>query len=463
MFDRILKSPSIRQYLVVITVNLNVLSVGLSLGWPSPMLVKLRSEDTVLKSPITEEQGSWIVSIGFLVGPFANLLPALLLDKIGRKSCVLLVSVPKIIGAVLLTLATEYWMLLLGRLLANTSDLLMFTIVPLYAMEIASDAIRGSLATILQIVCSLGIVVMLSIGPFASYLTANIIFSTVVIMTMLPVVFLPESPYYLYLKGRSDESIQVLNILRGSETAAKEELKSYAIANPIDSTSKKDLIKNKLFLKTLFYVVILGVGSQLIGFNAVSFYLQTILESTQTTVRPGTASVIIGMIQLVASLITTTITERFKRKTIYIFTMIGMTLGMLGLGTFFFATKDVVNIRGFMNYLPLVSLILVVFCYSAGPGSLNWAVIPELFDSTSRAFGFSISMFVCGLSLFLTTKYFAAVMLAVGPTATYWTLSVNCALYCVFIACFIPETKGKSFVEIQEALGAKKSEVENGK
>lgn len=52
-----------------LSVNLSVLGTGLGLAWPSPVLVKLRNAtETVLSQPLTEEQGSWVVSIGFLTG-----------------------------------------------------------------------------------------------------------------------------------------------------------------------------------------------------------------------------------------------------------------------------------------------------------------------------------------------------------------------------------------------------------
>lgn len=96
-----------------------------------------------------------------------------------------------------------------------------------------------------------------------------------------------------------------------------------------ESVSKKDIIKNRMFLKSLTLVLILGLGSQFVGFNAVSFYLQTVLESTQTSVRPEIASVTIGLIQLFASFCTTLVTDRFGRKPILSVTCVGMGLGMV--------------------------------------------------------------------------------------------------------------------------------------
>lgn len=302
---------------------------------------------------------------------------------------------PKFVTGFVYIYATEVWMLLLGRALVGIADAGIFTILPMYASEIASKEIRGSLGTILQIMCSFGVVTM------------------------------PEFE-------KADE----MNT---------------------ESVSKKDIIKNRMFLKSLTLVLILGLGSQFVGFNAVSFYLQTVLESTQTSVRPEIASVTIGLIQLFASFCTTLVTDRFGRKPILSVTCVGMGLGMLGLGLFF-KLKENGAVDGFMNYVPLISLILVVFCYSAGIGSLMWVLNAELFDGPSRGLGMSISLIVTTLFVFLTTKYFAIVSLSIGPAVTYWIFSINCILLCAFIIFCVPETKGRSFAEIQDILRGKKDE-----
>lgn len=447
-----------RQYAVVITVNLSMMVTGLGLAWSSPMLVKLsNANETVLDQPITDDQGSWIVSVGPLSAAVANFLPAVLLDRIGRKYCIILGVLPKLVGAFFLLFATEYWMLLLGRTLSGSGDALIFTVVPIYASEISSKEVRGALGTILQVMSSLGILIMLSVGPFVSYLAINILFTTITVICIVPLIFLPDSPYFLFSKGRTDEALKVLTFLRGSDTAANAVLKEYAIENQTETVNKMQLFRQKVFVKALVLVMILVIGAQFIGFNAVSWYLQTILESTQTSIRPEIASVIIGCIQLVASIFTALVTDKFGRKPILIVTLFGMMVGMVGLGTFFNVTENVDIITGFLNFLPLMSLILIVFCFSAGPGSVNWALSAELFDGPARSLGMSISTTLASASAFFLTRYFPALMASIGPAATYWGFSLNCVLLGAFILFVVPETKGKTFSEIQVSLGAKRA------
>lgn len=71
------------------------------------------------------------------------------------------------------------------------------------------------------------------------------------------------------------------------------------------------------------------MGSQLTGFNAVAFYLQTILESTKASVSPELASVILGLIQFSASICTTVVIDKFGRKPILAVTLMGVVIGMV--------------------------------------------------------------------------------------------------------------------------------------
>ncbi|XP_046973173.1 facilitated trehalose transporter Tret1-like [Vanessa cardui] len=458
-----ISSSSIRQYAVVVIVNFAVVTTGMSIAWPSPVLVKLRNAtETPLPEPITEEEGSWVVAGGYLCAMFTNVFGGMLLDLIGRKYCLLLSSVSKLTMALLLIFADQVWMLIFSRAVMAVTDSFVFIIVPVYASEIASKDHRGALGTLLQVFSSLGVVITLSVGPFLSYVNFSIVVASVIAVTTVPLFFLPDTPYYLYSKGHTEDAVKVLTQLRGSEQLANEEIKEYEISKKNEKeVDKIALLKNRTFLKSVLLGFLLAGGAQLVGFNAVSFYLQTILESTQTSVMPEIASVIIGVIQVLASFCTTLIMSKFGRRSILLTSLAGMCLGMIGLGVFFIISgAEGYVITGFMNYLPIISLIFVIFCYCAGIGSLLWLVIAEVFEGPSRALGVSISVTASSLFIFITTKYFAIVTLAIGPAPTYWFFAAMCVLVGILIAVFLPETKGKSFSEIQEALGGNTDNTE---
>lgn len=53
---------------MIFPANFAVLASGMSIGWPSPTMVKLRNPDeTPLEKPITVEEESWLISLGYLL------------------------------------------------------------------------------------------------------------------------------------------------------------------------------------------------------------------------------------------------------------------------------------------------------------------------------------------------------------------------------------------------------------
>ncbi|XP_013171488.1 PREDICTED: facilitated trehalose transporter Tret1-like [Papilio xuthus] len=451
------QSPRFRQFVIIGVVNLTIITTGMSLSWSSPVLVKLRNAtETPLHRPITDEEGSWIVSIASLCNIFTLSLLGMLQDYIGRKYCVILTCIPKLLMSILFIFVKDVWVLILGRAIIGIADYFLLAIVPVYASEIADKHLRGALCTFLQVFSSIGCILTMSIGPFVSYTTFSILFAVMNLITSIPILFLPDSPYFLFSKGKTDEAIKVLKLIHVSEQVAKEEIITYASSMNNEKVNKVKLIKNPVFIKSLFISVVFAFSTQIVGFTAVSFYLQTILESTKTNVMPEVASVIMSLIQLFASFCSTPATHWFKRRHILIISFSGILIGMVGLGAFFKVKENGNEISGFMNYLPLISLFLVIFCYSAGIGTLLWILVAELFDGPARALGAGISIMFAALGIFISSKYLVALTTAVGPAMTYWCFAVVCALSCLFTFYCIPETKGKTFNEIQIAIAGQK-------
>ncbi|XP_063369372.1 facilitated trehalose transporter Tret1-like [Cydia amplana] len=346
-------------------------------------------------------------------------------------------------------------MLMLGRAVIGTADGIVLCVIPVYASEVASKEVRGALGTLLQIFSSIGAVVMLSVGPFVSYFELNLMLTLLVLATSIPTLFLPDSPNFLFSKVGQEDSRNVLISLRGSEHRADEEIKEYAANKTDEKVSLRIIFRNKLFQKSLAISTFVLIMVLLIGYNSVTSYLQTILDVTQTNVRSEVASGVIGAISVVASFSTLMTTDRFGRKPILVSTLFGVAAGMVGLGTFFKLTRDEADISGFLNFLPLLSLLVIVFCYSAGTGSLFWLLIAELFDDRSRGIGVASTLLLGTAPSFLSVRYFTSIIDAIGPTAAFWCSAGLCVVLALFVAFKLPETKGKSFTEIQHELGNK--------
>lgn len=130
-----------------------------------------------------------------------------------------------------------------------------------------------------------------------------------------------------------EETIKILSKFRDSDVIVKEEIQEYkdSCTKLHQSSEKVKLMKNKVFMKSLALGVIMSIGIQLIGFNAVTAYMQTILETTKTNVKPEIASVIIGVLEVIIGFSTIFITKIFRRRTILMWSFTGLFLGTVSI------------------------------------------------------------------------------------------------------------------------------------
>lgn len=78
--------------------NIIALSVGASIGWSSPFLPLLSSEESPISVALNADQASWVGSLLALGALFGTLLFGWLSEKIGRFWASMLTSVTEIVN-----------------------------------------------------------------------------------------------------------------------------------------------------------------------------------------------------------------------------------------------------------------------------------------------------------------------------------------------------------------------------
>lgn len=133
--------------------------------------------------------------------------------------------------------------------------------------------------------------------------------------------------------GHTEETIKILNKFRDSDVIVKEEIQEYkdSCAKMHHNSEKIKLLKNKAFMKSFALGILMCIGVQFIGFNAVTAYMQSILVATQTNVKPEIASVIIGVLEVLMGFSTIFVTNIFRRRTILMWSLTGLFLGTVSM------------------------------------------------------------------------------------------------------------------------------------
>ncbi|GBP19299.1 Facilitated trehalose transporter Tret1 [Eumeta japonica] len=470
--------------IVSFTANIAIVSLGYCMGWTSPTNQKL-GEDYATQSPlgrpITGDEEAWIgslLNIGAIIGPFIGSLAA---STIGRKWGLLSSSLPLFAGWIFVAVVTDVWMLYVGRIFWGVGVGMVFTISPMYCAEIATDDVRGALGSFLQMFITVGFLMVYAIGPYVSYAVTSYIGVAIVIVFVILFFFMPESPTYHLSKNDRESAAMCLASIRGlSKEAVQPELDKMAadVAKSLATTAKiSDIWSTRANIKAMYVCCALLFFQQFCGINAVLFYMGNIFQASGSDLSAAVATIIIGAVQLGASCVTPLVVDRLGRRLLLLISSCGTAVGLGLLGMYFIMNANEVAIVSSLGFLPVLSLVLFIITYCVGLGPLPWAIMGELFAVEVKAVAAPIATAFCWiLSFFITRRvgkerralevndlssteitFFGPISDALGMHYAFWIFGICCVCSFVFTMFLVPETKGKSFQQIQDMLSGRTS------
>lgn len=270
------------------------------------------SEASFLPS-LSEDQISWITSL-LALGAIVGAVPAgKVADRIGRKCSILLTIVPFATSWILLIFTRNVVNIYIARFVGGIGAGAACVLVPVYIGEIAQASIRGALTAFFPILLSLGIVLSYVAGAYCSYVTFNVICCTLLLPLIFGAPFMPESPTWLVQHHHKDKATQVLSTLRGPNYDIQNEIA--VLQNDVDKVTKaqsgfKDLIGTKAGRRAIIICVGLMSFQQLCGIDAILFYTVSIFQTANSTIDPFVASIIVGLAEVVITIIVATVIDR---------------------------------------------------------------------------------------------------------------------------------------------------------
>lgn len=165
----------------------------------------------------------------------------------------------------------------------------------------------------------------------------------------------------------------------------------------------------------------------------------------------ATTAVLLGTTVVGALLI-----NRFGRKTLLNVSAGGMSVCVFVLAIYFtIANKyeegsdEAKAYSAKFGTLPLISLMAFFAVFSIGWGPIVWMLVPEITPSKARNFVTSMSTCFNWTLVFLITLSFPKVVAWVGIQGGFFFFGVWAAIAIPFCMFFLPETKGKTFDELE--------------
>ncbi|XP_069792270.1 solute carrier family 2, facilitated glucose transporter member 11-like [Narcine bancroftii] len=405
-----------------------------------------------------------IISIFTLGGFVGTLLGGHLAIKFGRKGTLLLVNILSLTGAALMgasKCAGIFELIIVGRFLVGLHSGVSLCVQPMYLAEIAPKAWRGAVSMGNSIFLTLGILIGQIAGQrelLGSKQYWHILLSTVSIPALLQILLLPwfpESPRYLFLdKGLEAKALQSLRQLHraNSYRSELEDMEEERVTIQLQHAKGPwQLLTDHSTRWQIITVAMINIGQQLSGINAIYFY------ATYIFTKAGIAQALIpyatigtGFCECISALCCSLLIECLGRRTLMLagyllmaFSCAAITISLTYQASYFW-----------MPYMTMALLFAFILSFALGPGGVTSTVTGEMFTQTARLPAYMVCGSVNWLSFFIISLTFPFIVENLHHFFFLIFLS-NCLLIALFIYIVMPETKNKSFVEIEREFRAR--------
>lgn len=146
--------------------------------------------------------------------------------QFGRKRVLAVMSLPFSMFWVMTVFAQSVETMFLTAFFAGFCVSIISMVTQVYVSEIASPDIRGFLSAIQKVAGHVGFLLSFSLGAYLDWRQLAMLVAIAPIMLFLTVIYIPETPSYLLLKGRDEEAYTALQFLRGPNSCVDLELET---------------------------------------------------------------------------------------------------------------------------------------------------------------------------------------------------------------------------------------------
>lgn len=387
--------------------------------------------------------------VGAMVGAAAG---GWINDVYGRKKATLSADVVFTLGAIVMAAAPNPYVLILGRLLVGLGVGVASVTAPVYIAESSPSEIRGGLVSTN--------VLMITGGQFLSYLV-NLAFTEVpgtwrwmlgvsavpAIIQFCLMLFMPESPRWLYMKKDKQEAIIVLSKIY-DPCRLEEEIDQLATTLEDERHRKKSVRYTDVFrLKHLRLAFLAGAGlqafQQLTGINTVMYYSPTIVQMAgfRSNQLALLISLIVALTNAAGTILGIFLIDHLGRRKLVLTSLSGVILSLLVLaGAFSFRLP---------GWVPVAGLALYIAFFAPGMGPVPWTVSSEIYPEAYRGLCGGMSATVNWISNIVVAETFLSLAEALGTGATFLVFAAMAVGAFGFVVAFVPETKGLTFDEVE--------------
>lgn len=432
--------------LAVLVACMGALCFGYHLGVLNGPLSAIAAELGFAGQPLLE---GMVVSTCLAGAAVGSLTGAQLAQRYGRKGTLLLNVVPLFTGAFLCASANSFNLLIAGRVIVGIGIGLASGLVPLFISEIAPPEIRGQMGSLNQLTICLGILGALLVNvvfPPTAWRTMFWIATLPAAVLLFGLLFVPESPRWLFANGQTNEAQMAAARLWGPEGPAMlSDGRPSAMGNA--AKRKRPGIFSLLFTKSVVISCLIFAFQQFAGINAIIYFSSSVFA--QAGVKSGAlASAGVGAINVFGTLVAGQLVDRAGRKQLLLVSFLGMAAAMMCMSAGL-ALPQLASISG---NIALVGTLAYVLMFAVGVGPVPGILVSEINAAAIRGSAVACAMVTHWVCNFAIGQLFLPATSIFGVSAVYLGFAGVCILAALFVQTSVLETKGKTLEQIEAAM-----------
>jgi len=387
---------------------------------------------------------------GCVLGSFAA---GRLTDRLGRKRMLVWVAALFAVTSAATALAPSFALFICARFLGGIAVGGVSLLSPMYVSEVSPPHIRGRMGTFYQMSIVTGILVSYCInyllhntGPanwrwmFLTGTVPSIVFFVLIALA-------PETPRFLVRVGQTREAFLLLERIENGETAQKE------IAAITEALKEKHQTWHNVLRpgvrRALAASACLAILIHVSGINTIIDYAPSILRSAGWKLDAALFSTfIVGLNNLVFTLVSFWMIDRYGRKPLYIVGSLGMAAALILLAATVAAGR-------FQGTVVLVLILGYLGFFSACIGPVFWTLVSEIFPNNIRGTAMAVPVLTQWIANAVVVLFFPYAFNQIGKAVTFEFLAVMAFAQAAVTWLWVPETKNKTLEEIERAWAGK--------
>lgn len=391
--------------------------------------------------------------------------------KYGRLKAMLYNTAFFTLGPILEALAPNIGIMTFGRFVSGLGAGAAVVIVPLYISETAPPKSKGFFGAFTQIMTNVGILIAQVLGYFLSKGSLwRIILGVGGAIGALQAAALlvggQESPRWMADHGKPSGARKALTKLRGKDVDIEEEVEGWGTnadeeqgedeedalmsghdrpdPNTSNTSATKAAGKDALTIFSILHdptsrpallaVMTVMIGQQLCGINSIVMYGVSLLADLLAS-NSALLNILVAVLNIIVTTASAPLVDKLGRKPCLLASIAGM------------GTSSILLAVGITRHFPVLSgvaVILFVSSFGLGLGPIPFILSSELVGPEAVGATQSWALAANWIATFVVAQFFPIVSETIGKGEVYYLFAGIAVVFGLFVAWYVPETKGKA-------------------